>query len=198
MADEKKNAPVQGLRKLGGWFGNLNPEGLKAVDEFSEHLKAPRWQGQFGASMEVEGLGKMPYIPHPTMFQPDPLVVGGKDQAIQGLRMLNLNPIVKQNVSQITHGPTRGTMEQMIDSQLMPGDFENTNLLGQYDRSNKQIAISPRLRRPGTQLPVLGHELAHAAGWFENGAEDAEDKLSGREGSHGTYEDKLRRLGRLK
>ena len=167
------NKALEGLKALAAkkpWYTSLPPAEQQSIQELREHLHA-------GDPRIPWARGNMPEVYPPAVFQPDPLVVGSPELARQAKKLLDLDPRTKAQVNKIVHGPTRGTMQDMVRSKLPIDAFQNTNLLGQYSLRNHDIALSPRLNG-GQALSVLAHEIAHAAGHNEAGAEKAQDILA--------------------
>ena len=148
---------------------NVNTK--QSMDDYADHLrKARRRPYVMGGHRPTE---ELPKISRPAEFLPDPLVIGDQFSSVLARELLNLDPHTKSNVSHIMMGPTRGTMDRVSMDNLPIDSFMNTNLMGLYDKRNKQIAVNPRLE--GADLiRTLIHEIAHAAGWHEVGAADAE------------------------
>lgn len=168
------NQALEGLKSLAvkaPWYAKLPPEATQSVEDLREHFHGGRQDKYFLRP------GDLPSVPPPSSFQPDPLVVGSPELARQAKRMLDLDPRTKSKVSTITQGPTKGTMEDMLEYGLPIDSFKNTSLLGMYDRRNGALGLSPRLSRDAL-LSVLVHEIAHASGHEELGAEQAENIIS--------------------
>lgn len=115
----------------------------------------------------------LPNVPRPSMFQRDPLVVGSPANATMAKNILDLDPKTKSNVSSVTFGPTKGSMDEMVRSNINPGHFEGTSLLGVYGLDNHAIGVQPGMSQK-ENLDTLIHEIAHAAGYGESGAQKAE------------------------
>lgn len=137
------------------------------LDELQAHYKAAH------KTVDRSFFGVNPPVPPPSSFIPDPFVVGTPHEARLAKTLLDLDPIAKQNVGSITYGPTNASMRQMVDSGLTIDRFGSTNLQGVYDHlGNNPIGINPNLRDVES-LPTLAHEIGHAAGYGEEGAQKA-------------------------
>lgn len=101
--------------------------------------------------------------PIPAQMLPQPPTVGNKEFLFSVKGLLDKHPELKRSVSQFRQGPTEGTGVRMVESKLPVDTFAGTNLLGGFDRTNKQIAINPDAT--GRELQdTLRHEAAHSQG----------------------------------
>jgi hypothetical protein len=128
----------------------------------------------------------VPPVIQPSVFQPDPLVIGSPWLAKLARTIIDLDPVAKESISKVTLGPTRAsideTLEQFPSGRLGNdgwGHLPGNNLLGVYARRVEQdIALNPRLLEDTDKLfDVLVHEVAHAAGHDEAGADGVERVL---------------------
>jgi hypothetical protein len=111
----------------------------------------------------------LPKIYPPSSAIKGPDIIGSPELLEYADYLLNLSPKTKSNVNQIVQGPTKGVLEQLIDSNMRPSRFPYSNLLGTYDTRNRNIAINPILEQlfedKSESVGTLGHEIAHAAGY---------------------------------
>ena len=125
--------------------------------------------------------------PAPPAFRPEPVVVGTElARAVQ--RLLNIAPELRGRIKSVIQGPTNASITDMINSDLPPDEFENTNLLGITDQRPKhvgEIGISPKLDNTDPTAhaysldDALAHEFAHIAGFSEAGAQMAGKRFRG-------------------
>ena len=172
------NQALEGLKaitKPTSWLKKLPTETGTQVEELRQHLK--EGHKDFGTTMKDSR--DLPFVPPPSSFQPDPLVVGSPELARSAKMVLDLDPWTKQNVSKIVHGPTRATMELMLNDGFSPEAFNGTTLRGAYNVKDHEIAIRPNLRGSDA-LGTLVHEIGHAAGYGEEGAVRAKEIISKR------------------
>lgn len=108
----------------------------------------------------------------PSMFQVDPLVRGEPEFARTAKRIIDMDPRIKAVLSGINQGPTRGSMETMMDSGLPIDKFSGTNLMGIEGPVSGtldprvEIGINPELG-PELKLKTLIHEIGHVGGMDE-------------------------------
>lgn len=130
-------------------------------------------------SIEQENMN----VPHPTMFQPDPLVVGDPWEARIAQKLLDLDPQIKQNVSRVySGGPSPNTLRSIMGQNFEPREFNNLNLEGAYSPNDKTIDVVPRLGQHDF-IKTLLHEMSHAAGTYDTGrmnAYEITDRLFGK------------------
>lgn len=148
---------------------SYSPASKDIFDELKHFLQAASSRGYRDKDT------KLPYVPRPGIFQPDPPVVGPPWLARYAKTLLDLDGGTKENVKSITAAPTVGSIERFIGSGLEPDELYS-NLLGSYDRKTKEIYL-----RPGDDDGItLPHELAHAAGYGEEKAKVAEEIMRGK------------------
>lgn len=136
---------------------------------------------------ELEGEDKpVPVVvPHPPQFQPEPQVVG-KPAADALSYMMKIAPALQGRVNKVGMGPNSDTMA-MLDSQnkrfkhnYSQYDLPGLTLLGLTNLGTGNVYISPRTLNPNLPkdertLPVMAHEVTHAAG---HGPEKLPDEAS--------------------
>ena len=143
-------------------------------------------------------------VPRPAAFEPDPQILGGGDplfaRAVRGL--MASNPDLKRKIKSIQIGANdtvgdefaaqrRSALQELGSSDrlgqfMFPqvDDYPYTNLLGIFSETGKNISLNPTLKmtdpyspqpnKRGSMLQTLVHELAHAKGEPEIGADAAE------------------------
>jgi len=183
MPDELKDVMVdRALKKM----PKAKESRPKQYDEIEEHYRKGSKEGFIGRLRDAtdnlnkivagvptrDEFGTPPLPPAPARFQKDVPVVGGPIIAQEARKMLDIDPLTKTMVSKIAVAPTQGSVAEMIKSKLPPGSFGRTNLLGVYSPfGSKEIGLQPG--REGWRRTLI-HELGHAAGWEEEGAEAGE------------------------
>ena len=147
----------------------MAPEQKELLEQITEALR--------GSRPPFPTFGEPPSVPPPSMFQPDVPVVGGGPAFAKAARMfLDLDPRTKQKVSKVVMGPTRGSINGMIESGMKPDEFADTNLSGVYSYEDRSIGINPK-DDPVERAVTLIHELSHAAGANEKRAQLIEKML---------------------
>lgn len=122
---------------------------------------------------DFDDKGKMTFmgsIPPAPAFRKGPNVVGSPQLAKTVDDILKQFPQLRGSIHNIIGGPTAGSMRTMIHSNLKPDEFLNTTLLGVTDHSrNNEIGVS----EPNKY--TLLHEMSHAKGQNEGGAQTVEE-----------------------
>jgi hypothetical protein len=144
-----------------------SPQALEAVQDTFRDGKS-KWDWTFGLTN--------PSVPHPSMFQADPPVVGDEMLQMLAQRLMDLDPRTKQNISRIVQGPTNGSIQTMRRDGENPLDYDKSRLMGSYDPKQRDISINPSLKGD-VLFETLAHEMAHAAGQGEKVAYGLDDVL---------------------
>ncbi len=147
----------------------------------SKTTQLEKLRNYYKAGHATDWDSNLPVVPPPSMFQPDPFVVGSPEESRLAKTLLDLDPTTKQRVKNIHFGPTAASMRQMVRSELPIDRFAGTTLLGIIDQSKGhegEIGINPGLAGMKS-LNTMGHEIGHAAGYGEEGAEKAGDLIGG-------------------
>lgn len=107
--------------------------------------------------------------PIPAQMLPQPPTVGSPEFLRAVKTLTDKHPEVKRSVSQFRQGPTSGTGKRVMEAGFPIDKFAGLNLLGGFDRSNKEMAINPDTS--GRELiDVLQHEASHSQGAGEQDA----------------------------
>lgn len=150
---------------MADWTKHPSPEQQRALDAIQEQYRA----GHKGMAGETD-----PMVPHPSLFQRDPLVIGGGTDrarlAQEAKRLLDLDPTTKARAGSMTFGPTAGSMDLMHDQQFDMGTAGGTNLLGVTDHRTNNIGIQRHYDSADSIEGTMAHEIAHVAGHGEKGA----------------------------
>jgi hypothetical protein len=143
------------------------PQQKQAIQDHFREGKS-KWDWTFGL--------KNPEVPHPSMFQADPPVVGDEMLQMLAQRLMDLDPRTKSNISRIVQGPTTGAISQLKKDGVDPLDYTKSNLMGTYNRKGGDISINPGLKNWDV-YETLAHEMAHASGHDEGGAQALDNRL---------------------
>lgn len=134
--------------------------------------------------------GDPPLPPSPSIFQGDPRIsITDPDLAQLIDQLLNIDPHAKSRVKSIQSGPAGATMRDLMADGFGPDEMDKTNLLGGYAPREGTIAINPYLAGDPEEFYTIVHELGHAAGRGEEGADEAMNVMKsvarrkGREGN---------------
>lgn len=159
------------LSASGDWWNNLSPEQKAALDAFREQLRSGHahndsLDGYYSAKErrdnKWEDAPGIPHVPHPSAFQPDPLVMGPPDFAKMVHRLIDLDPRTKEKTSSVSRGPTAASMHRMMDSGFPAGTDTGTTLGGVTDMKTGTVGI--QRQTPDMEFLSTAHELEHVAG----------------------------------
>ena len=151
-----------------------NPEIIRKMEELGQIFK--------NKNNSNPGMGELPYIPRPSMFQPDPLVIGRPEEAQLAKRMIDLDPITKEKVKQIMFGPDKSSMTRMSESKLPIDSYRDTSLLGVTDRESGNISINPGVfigSSTDDATNTLAHEISHRSGYRDPDSYKIGDSMQG-------------------
>ena len=113
--------------------------------------------------------------PTPSMFQPDPTVVGPPELGKLVKEMLRRSPNLVKRVKEVRMGPNSNVIGMLAydpsGNSFLPEDYPDLNLLGMADPERGEVSLNPRLAKPDPRntadqdlASTLSHELAHMAG----------------------------------
>jgi len=187
MPDKLKDAMVdRALKRMPKAKENRPANFDELEDHYRKGAKGPitklmryfEADGDLGKILKIDDADNPdvpPKLPaQPSRFQPDKPVIGPPIFAQEARTLMDIDPRTKQNVSKIVQGPTGGSMKEMNRSKLPMDTFQGTNLMGVYSPSAKEIGVQPGI---DTWYNTLVHELAHASGYGEDGAVEADTLL---------------------
>lgn len=127
-------------------------------DLFLREKTYPKVNGVLPGEME------WPNVEPPAIFKPEPPVIGSPRLARSVKEIYRTVPELRHaDVKQINAGPTPGVAETLREYKFPVGMFDKTNLLGMYDRRDKQVFVRPNIDL-GTELNTIAHELTHGMG----------------------------------
>lgn len=86
----------------------------------------------------------------------------------EAAKIFKLYPGLQEAVSRISSLPNKSVLKQLSVSGIDSSDFESTNLMGNFDKSDKSLYINTKQKDISK---TLAHELAHANGWDEDSAQ---------------------------
>ncbi len=141
------------------------PELLDAIREFYGA------NDKYNVDLADDPKTGMPRIPQPSRFQPDVPVIGSPLFARTARYLMDTDPRGKAHLKRIIQGPTAASMREMQQSGLPREVFKGTNLAGIYAPFDREIGVQPG---SSDWESTLIHELAHATGYPEDGARQAE------------------------
>lgn len=123
----------------------------------------------------------LPAVPTPPMFRPYPQTIGGPRLNNAVKAMLKLAPELQGQFNSIGYAPTKGVMDVMDAAKIPIEHFANTNLDGATEwKDGHPIYINPGFEandNRGDIRETVGHEMAHAVGENEGGAQLVEALL---------------------
>lgn len=109
--------------------------------------------------------GDMPLPPRPYPFSKEPVVATADPNTGQLVQWFAKQfPGAFDNVRRVQRTPTLGVLESLRDSEMRPEQFGSANLMGQFDRRQKDLYISPN--NPAASS-TMAHELAHSKGYHD-------------------------------
>jgi hypothetical protein len=116
----------------------------------------------------------LPTLPQrPTMFQPDPLVIGSPDYARRAKELYDLDPRTKSNIGIISTAPTSKSMWKTAKDQTTYDPVNPADFIGIVDKVSKpgdtglrQNIYSVPEYEHGREVAMrtLAHEIGHTAG----------------------------------
>lgn len=141
----------------------------EALDRFGRVLR--------GAYRTSEPNGQLPSVPHPSMFQADPVVVGSPEMATLAKLLYDQDPRTKAGIKRIIAGPNEDVEALLEDGSFGSKNYGNASLYGTFNHRTRDMTVNPELSAVSSYEPTLfetlAHELTHAAGYGEDDARRA-------------------------
>lgn len=132
---------------------------------------------------------------HPTMFQRDPMIIGGPELVRIASAMLAADPDLKRRTKEIVAAPTGEALDTYMGppNYANPEDFDSVALFGQTAtqvspryRTPSRVFLNPQLSEPD-QIETLMHELTHVAGADLDEPDDPRPNVGERLWLHALY-----------
>lgn len=173
-----QNNPLYSLPVRGLIEASQNPQEAHVQemrDIFARNANPNRRRGLFdlagGPKETIQGKAPFfsmetdtPHVARPAMFQNDPIATDQElGAAINAL--YKIAPEAKGWADKFTMGPTHAAIETYTQNGIPIERFGKTNLLGIWDRGDRDISISPLTTDMEGGMPrTLVHETGHSVG----------------------------------